>query len=92
MSPTEPNNGKTFKIIQTILLGLVLLFFVIDRLVIPQVTVARAAETSAQAAEKVAESLSIERRLTALETNYGNIEKLLQEIKADLRQHRETGK
>lgn len=80
-------NGRPTKlrdILQTILLLLVIVGFIIEW----KTNSARVADIGAVQAEKVL----IEKRFTALETNYQNIEAMLREIKADLKQHRETGK
>lgn len=91
----EAGNGKsnrTRDVIQTALLIIVLLFIVIDRIVVPQVAVTKSAETITQEAARLGQSLAIERRLTALETNYANIDKKLDGISDQLRAHMEKGK
>ena len=69
-------NGKSRNHLQTVLLALALLFIIIKEIIIPQV-----------GAGKNAGDIIIERRFTQLETNYANIEKLLTEIRKDLRDH-----
>ncbi len=76
-----PATARTFRTLQTIALGLALLFIFLDRVVIPQITANRAAE-----------SVMNEKRFTKLETNYENIEKLLNEINRKIDNHIERSK
>jgi len=85
----EIGNSKNGKIrlrdlLQTILLLIVIVGFIVEW------------KTSAQKLSEIAatqtEKVQIEKRFTALETNYQNIEKMLGEIKKDLRDHMEKSK
>jgi hypothetical protein len=85
-------NNKGRNIVQTALLILVVLFIVIDRIVIPQVGMTKAAETNAQAAQRISDAVAIERRLTALETRYDAIERYLARIESKIDKHMDAGK
>jgi cell division protein FtsB len=83
---TEPN-GKSRNILQTILFGLVVLFIIVDRLVLPQVGVTRAAESTAMAALKLTETIAVENRITKLEQGQTYIKEMLEKIDKKLDAH-----
>ena len=85
-----PDLGRGSKLrawLQTGVVILVLLFLVIDRIVVPQVSVIKSAETAAEAAAKVANAIDVERRLTRLEAGQDYIKAMLDKIDHSLTQH-----
>jgi cell division protein FtsB len=80
-------NGRSRNILQTVLLGLVILFIIVDRLVLPQVNVTRAAESTALAALKLTETIAVENRITKLEQGQTYIKEMLEKIDKKLDAH-----
>jgi len=88
---TERANG-VFKIIQTVFLVLLLIAFVIDRMILPQVYVGKAAETTSQAASRLSEAIANEKRISTLEEGQKYIKETLDRIEKKIDDHMAKGK
>ncbi len=63
----QGNCGKGRANLQTIMLALLIIAFIVEWMVMPKVNVARNAESIAAAATKLAETVATEKRITVLE-------------------------
>ena len=90
--PDSANGGRARANLQTIMLALLIVAFIVEWMVMPKVNVSKNAESIASAAAKLAETVAIEKRITVLEEGQKYTITMLDKIDKKLDKHMESAK